>query len=83
MINTIEDLDKALKVLRDHGVTHFKMKDFDISLEQKPLEIQLPNDLNPKSFPEQSELDKMVGMPVGDIDDPFLDYSVVEPEKEE
>lgn len=79
MINTIEDLEKVLKLLRKQGVETFKFEMLEIKLGELPQEPMTTADQALEQLiPSQSALDLVVGMPVSGLDDPFLTYSVHE-----
>lgn len=74
MIQNLDELDKLLKILRSQGVYTFKWNGLELLMsETVPGLIQSP--LSDPSIPSQSELDAAVGLPVGDLDDPFLTYN--------
>jgi len=79
MISNHDDLDKILKILRANGAFEFEMNGLKVKLGELPtIEAQT---IEGKSMPipPEVELDRMVGLPVQGLDDPFLTYSVTEP----
>lgn len=83
MFNTIDDLEKVIKVLRDQGVDKFKFNGLELEMGSLPYRESINSEQVGIEIPGQSQLDQMVGMPSSGLDDPFLDYSVVEPENHE
>lgn len=85
MINSLEDLDKALKILRANGVFEFEFSGMKMKLGELPglMGGQVTGAAQEQSdesvIPSQDELDRAVGMPAMGLDDPFLDYSAREP----
>lgn len=77
MIQTLEDLEKVLKILRTQGVTSFKFNGLEISLGDLPSQAHsqsLQEEVN-LEYPTQAELDRAVGLPVMGLEDPFLTYN--------
>lgn len=81
MIDSLDDLDKALKILRANGVTKFEANGLKMELGEMPVLPHLADAtaIDQAVIPPESELDRMVGMPVQGLEDPFLTYSVSEP----
>lgn len=83
MINSLEDLDKALKVLRANGVFEFELNGMKMKLGDLPMQQTAAQEIPDFQMPSQAELDRAVGMPTMGLDDPFLDYSAREPLSED
>jgi hypothetical protein len=85
MIKDLGELEQLLKLLRSQGVMSFDWGTLSIELGDLPGEVIQESEFidmesEPK-IPTQSELDIMVNMPVGGIDDPFLDYNNRDPQE--
>lgn len=75
MIQNLDELERLLKLLRSHGVYTFKWSGLEFLISDQ-IDFQSPRDLlKDPDLPTQAELDAAVGLPVGDIDDPFIDYN--------
>lgn len=77
MIQSLEDLEKVLKILRTQGVTSFKHSGLEILLGDLPSQeypLQPEQQASPE-YPSQAVLDRAVGLPVMGLDDPFLTYN--------
>jgi len=76
LIQNLDELERLLKILRSNGVYTFKWNGLELLISE-PSQFEVPSDLTGTipNFPDQETLDAVVGMPVGDIDDPFLNYN--------
>ena len=79
MISSHDDLDKVLKILRANGAFEFEFQGLKVKLGELPETEAQVMEAQGRALPPEVELDRMVGLPVQGLDDPFLTYSVAEP----
>lgn len=77
MIKDLGELEQLLKLLRSQGITSFDWGTLSIELGDLPGEFVSESQIieGENVIPSQSELDRMVNMPVSGLEDPFVDYS--------
>lgn len=75
MIKDLGEIEKLLTILRSQGVSAFKWNGLEIALDPSFIIPHQGIPLTDPSYPTQSELDRAVNLPVGGLDDPFLNYN--------